>query len=181
MLALSALLRQVLLPGSALLALTLGVVPPAAAHTSLSSTAPQDGAQLGEAPEQVVLEFTGEVIELGAAVAVAGPAGEVQAAPPAVSGSTVTAELPGGLDGGQYEVEWRVTSADGHPISGAFAFAVVDGASDGAADGGVAERVDSIEGEEAGPSTAWLVAVPAVVLGLVVAGVVAVLRRSRQR
>ena len=43
-------------------------------------------------------------------------------------GTTVTQPLAGGLPAGAYTVEWRVTSADGHPLSGTFGFTVAQGA-----------------------------------------------------
>lgn len=40
------------------------------------------------------------------------------------AGTTVTADLRSGLVDGGYVVAWRVVSADGHPVSGAFRFSI---------------------------------------------------------
>ena len=122
------LARQVLLALFAVVALTLGGASPSWAHTALSATTPADGAELAVAPSEVVLQFTDEVIELGALVSVTGPPGAVDVGPLTVSGSTVTAGLPASMPGGSYSVDWRVSASDGHPISGTFSFSVEEGA-----------------------------------------------------
>ena len=121
--------RQVLLAVLAVVALTVGSASPSLAHTALASTTPADGAGVDEAPPEVMLQFTDEVIELGAVVSVTGPRGSVDVGPLTVSGATVTAGLPESLPGGSYSVDWRVSAADGHPISGTFSFSVVGTAS----------------------------------------------------
>ena len=50
---------------------------------------------------------------------------------PQVDGSTVTQRMAADAPSGRYTVQWRVTSADGHPISGEFGFAVGRAASGG--------------------------------------------------
>jgi len=107
--------------------LMLGALP-AAAHAALLSTNPPQGAQLSAAPRDVTLTFTEEV-GLGArAVEVADARGQrVNGSPPRHAGSdsrTVQVALPPGLGRGSYTVTWRVVSADGHPVSGTFAFGV---------------------------------------------------------
>jgi hypothetical protein len=104
--------------------LATAVAAPASAHNTLRSTSPADGAQLDSPPQQVSLSFDEDAIEVGTEISVSGPAGPVDVAPPAVSGPTVSAALPPDLPAGAYTVEWRVTSVDGHPISGTFAFTV---------------------------------------------------------
>jgi methionine-rich copper-binding protein CopC len=47
------------------------------------------------------------------------------------------------LPKGSYTVEWRVTSADGHPVSGTYRFAVDASAAD--AEEGAGEPIESIE------------------------------------
>ena len=43
---------------------------------------------------------------------------------PTVDAQTVNWPMPADLPEGAYVVTWRVVSADGHPISGAFSFGV---------------------------------------------------------
>lgn len=104
----------------------LGVSPsPAWAHAELSTTEPVSGSVLATSPQAVVLTFTEAVsVEVdGVRVLDAGAArrdtGEASA-----SGTRVTVPLSGSLADGGYLVAWRVVSADGHPIHGAFQFSV---------------------------------------------------------
>ncbi|WP_100499520.1 copper resistance CopC/CopD family protein [Geodermatophilus chilensis] len=114
-----------------------GVVtaPPAAAHAELVSTAPAEGARLDEAPDRVTLTFT-EGVSLGAGYArVLDAAGErVDAGDATVEGDTVVVPLRADLPDDGYLVTYRVVSADSHPVSGAFSFAVGDGELVAAAD-----------------------------------------------
>lgn len=140
----------------ALLVALLLVAPAgtAAAHDQLTGTEPADGATVQEAPEQVVLTFSGEIAELGAQVVVAGPDGEtVTDGEPRAIGTDVTQKLAADLPAGDYEVTWRVTSQDGHPISGTFGFEVAEGAAETSADEeSEAEETSEAETSEAAPS-----------------------------
>src|SRR5690606_20404665 len=71
---------------------------------------------------------SGEVGELGTQVAVTGPDGEsVVDGEPVVDGTEVEQALTDDLAAGSYDVVWRVTSQDGHPISGELGFTVEAG------------------------------------------------------
>lgn len=107
-------------------AILLGLgVPAASAHDALAGSTPADGATVPAAPAEVSLDFTGEVQELGAQVAVTGPDGAAASEGAVeVDGATVTQPLADDLTAGTYSVAWRVTSADGHPISGTTTFTV---------------------------------------------------------
>lgn len=111
----------------ALLAASAGV---ASAHASLLSTTPSAGQVLDESPPQVLLVFDetvdvslGEVRLLDGSGAAVGGVGQPKH--PGGSGSQVAVSVPG-LDDGSYIVSWKVVSADGHPIAGAFTFQVGD-------------------------------------------------------
>jgi copper transport protein len=109
--------------GAVLLAAT-----PASAHASLTATEPVGGTAVKTSPERVVLRFSETVqIPLGSIRVFASPSGEQVETPAAgrVDGipSAVGVKLPE-LDEGTYIVTWRVTSADAHPIHGAFTFTV---------------------------------------------------------
>ena len=117
------LLAAVIALGAVLLA-----AAPAAAHATLSSTEPLGGSALAAAPERVVLRFSEAVqIPLGSIRVFASPSGERVETGPAGradgDSNAVAVTLPG-LDKGNYIVTWRVTSADSHPIHGAFTFTV---------------------------------------------------------
>ena len=104
---------------------------PAFAHAQLSSTEPVGGTAVATSPDRVVLHF-GEAVEipLGSIRVFASPSGkqiETGAANHADGqGSAVAVKLPK-LEKGTYIVTWRVTSADSHPVHGAFTFVVGSG------------------------------------------------------
>jgi copper transport protein len=101
---------------------------PAAAHASLVSTDPGEGARLETVPAQVTIEFS-EGVSLGAGYArVLSSDGErVDTGTAAVEGRILAIPLRADLPEDGYLVTYRVVSADSHPISGAFSFAVGDG------------------------------------------------------
>lgn len=105
----------------------LAVLAPSGAHAhdQLVSSDPADGQVLTAPPTQVVLTFSSQVIDLSQDVQLTLPDGQRRdGLDVVVGGSTVTATLPDGLGGGEYGVQWRVVSGDGHPIEGSFRFTV---------------------------------------------------------
>ncbi|MFI5640815.1 copper resistance CopC/CopD family protein [Streptomyces goshikiensis] len=110
----------------AVFALVLGGAGAAFAHAGLSGSDPADGAVLKAAPQYVTLTFTESVSFSDDSLRVLSPQNERVNPRPArhVDGKDNTArvELSGTLPQGTYTVAWRVVSADGHPISGAFVF-----------------------------------------------------------
>lgn len=123
----SAALAVTLLGGAAVPAAVLGA-PVAAAHAVLLASDPEDGAALEAAPERVTLSFNEEINPSFVTVAVTGAdrtdhvRGEAT-----VEGEQVSAGI-GPLDDGEYTVGYRVTSADGHVITGSSRFTVGAGA-----------------------------------------------------
>ncbi len=134
------LVRLTALLGAAMLALVLLRAAPALAHSQLEGTTPEAGAQLDEAPREVVLRFAEGVRPVPGGLRVLAEDGtRVDEARPRNSGGTVTLALPALADGA-YVVSWRVVSADGHPVRGAFTFRV-GGVGDQTATGRLAERL----------------------------------------
>ena len=103
------------------LALALVAVP-ASAHDELKSSNPADGATLATPPSQVVLTFEEPPVALGAQVVVTGPGGPVSSGAPRLDGDDVVQDVQPQAPAGRYTIEWRVTSDDGHPVSGTLAF-----------------------------------------------------------
>ncbi|TFC94843.1 MULTISPECIES: copper resistance CopC family protein [Cryobacterium] len=106
----------------------LGPMAPAAyAHDQVQSTLPADGEHVDSAPSAVTITFTDDILEIGAVILVVDDEerdwaeGEMR-----LDGSQGTQAVELGMPDGAYQVRWRVVSADGHPVSGAFAFAVGD-------------------------------------------------------
>jgi len=143
----------------------------ASAHDQILSTTPADGQQVMAAPTEVTLRFTEDVLSIGAVVLVVdGHGTDWTDGKVRLEGIEATQALKPGAPDGAYQVRWRVVSADGHPVSGAFAFsvgavaptdsiapttatakpAVVDSAGDPAVDGGIPTVVVGIIGASTG-------------------------------
>lgn len=100
---------------------------PAAAHNTLLSSSPADGAQLTDSPTQISFLFdlpapletaSAELIEpdgvrTDLAGLTHGPAGDTE----------IVVPLPAGLSG-QMTVRWRLVGPDGHPLTGRVSFTV---------------------------------------------------------
>ena len=99
---------------------------PASAHDVLRSTNPADGAVVDRLPDRVVLTFDEPALAIGTEVVVTGPAGPVSDGQPRLVDAEVRQPVRAG-PAGRYTVLWRVTSADGHPVSGTFAFTTQQG------------------------------------------------------
>lgn len=160
---------------------------PALAHARLVETYPNDGGTLAESPEQVQLLFSEPIEAEFNPLEVYDQGGdqvdEDNARVSPNNAKLLVADL-GELPEGSYTVEWRVTSADAHPVSGAYRFAVDTSAAD--ADEGAGEPIEPIEQsaeqEETRRST-WGTNQVAV-LGLLLVGILAlaglvVLRRRK--
>lgn len=133
------LVAAVLALGAVLLA-----AAPASAHAVLETTEPVGGTAVATSPERVVLRFSEAVQIPPQAIRVfASPGGDQVEAGAAGradgQSNAVTAKLPK-LDKGAYIVTWRVTSADAHPIHGAFTFTIGE-AKGGAADAALVQKL----------------------------------------
>ncbi|MCU1667669.1 MAG: copper resistance protein CopC [Blastococcus sp.] len=123
----SALLLATLLGGW----LLAGVITagPAAAHATLVSTDPGEGARVARAPTKVTLTFDEPVsLAAGSARVLGAQGGRVDAGSASVEGPVLTIPLRSGLPDGGYLVTYRVVSADSHPVAGAFSYVVGKGA-----------------------------------------------------
>ncbi len=114
------------------IALGLGVAfgsgSAAFAHTGFVASTPTQGATVAELTE-VTLTFSGELLDIGASVAIVDADGIDRAAAPVEIRSGGLAVTPvEDLGDGPYVVTWRVVSADGHPIDGALEFTVAGAA-----------------------------------------------------
>lgn len=159
----AALLTTPLLVGAALLGAS-----PAAAHAGLLSSNPASRAELETMPPEVRLTFN-EPMNRPSYVTVTSPDGTVVAeGEGAVDGADVVQQVDDPRQAGTYRVDYRVISADGHPVEGALEFDVTTG---DAVESGPVEQVTS--------STWWwvaLVTLPWLALGALLLQ----RRRSRQ-
>jgi copper transport protein len=102
----------------------------ASAHAELSGTVPANEATVDDRPDEIEIAFTENVTVAFGGVRVFGPDGSrVDAGDAQADGDTV--RMPIEVDEpGTYAVSWRVVSADGHPVRGAFVFNVEEESSD---------------------------------------------------
>ena len=95
----------------------------ALAHASLLKSTPGDGDLLKNAPQTIELLFN-EPVEITAATLV-DPKGVIGALkPPSGTAPRVVIPLPAGLAVGSHLLSWRVTSEDGHSVSGSLVFSI---------------------------------------------------------
>ena len=96
---------------------------PAAAHSELRRSVPAAGAVLDRAPERIELHFSERVqltaLRLRRADSVEIPLPRRPIRPE----RTEIIALPP-LEPGEYRAEWRIISADGHPVGGVIPFRV---------------------------------------------------------
>lgn len=108
-----------------LLFLVLAISPISThAHAALLSTDPADGAILETAPENVTLTFSESVSAVDGGTVLHVRGSDPRPLEPSVRDETVTVPLPTDLTEGTYALQWRVISADGHPIAGTLMFSI---------------------------------------------------------
>jgi hypothetical protein len=159
---------------AALLALVLGASS-AAAHSVLLNTSPVRSAAVPTAPGKVVLTFNEMPQGEFSAIHVTGPDGQRRDdGPVQVVNDLVTEPLAGTRPAGRYVVDWRVVSADGHPVSGEFTFTAQSAAPQ------LVARAATTEAAPAKSSNTVGIVI-SVVAGLVIVGGIAALLLRRKR
>ncbi|EGD54252.1 copper resistance CopC family protein [Gordonia neofelifaecis] len=105
-------------------ALLVGLVAgPASAHSALVGSSPEQGAKIATAPDKVTLTFNEDLKSSYAVLKVVGPDNHFwQQGEPTVDGTEMSVALNGLGPAGEYKVNYRVTSADGHPVEGQTTF-----------------------------------------------------------
>ncbi|WP_289603688.1 copper resistance CopC family protein [Arthrobacter sp. zg-Y877] len=183
-----------------LLALCAGLLvsaPPAAAHDELTGSTPAAGAVLDAAPKSVELTFSSIPAAIGSQVRVLAEDGTDWAEGQVrILDNTATQSVRPEAPAGEYTVQWRVVSSDAHPIEGTFGFTVSGGgagngtgtesnAPAGSASSSASQPADTTptpvlnQSDDAG--SPWLVIVPAAVVLLAVAVLIALIIRRRLR
>lgn len=100
---------------------------PAAAHASLVSSSPVDGASITSSPSAVRLTFSEEVSEPAYAATRAPNGSVVKVTAVLVDANTVTTRLEATDQRGRYTTNYRVISADGHPVEGSIRWTTTTG------------------------------------------------------
>jgi copper resistance protein C len=104
-------------------AMALAGAPVAAAHAARVATDPTDNAALAQGPPRVSATFNEQLQPQFAAMTVVGPDGNLWSKGDAqVEGAVIAVEVRQLGPAGTYTVNYRVTSADGHPVSGSWSF-----------------------------------------------------------
>lgn len=95
----------------------------ASAHTALTASTPAEGQTLTEL-ERVSLEFSGNLLDIGATLTVVSGNSERFELDVEFPTSTVVEAAVPTLVTDDYVLEWRVVAEDGHPIEGVIAFRI---------------------------------------------------------
>jgi len=113
----------------ALALLVLALLPAGAAHghAGAATLSPAADGRLIEPPPTIRIVFSERVMGGADALRLVDAAGRPRAGAPRLSGRELTAQVRGTLGPGRYGYAFAVTSADGHGIRRAVAFAVKSG------------------------------------------------------
>lgn len=165
----------------AMLATMLGIGT-ASAHSAVVGSTPANGAQIATAPDTVSLRFNEALQPKFASLTVVGPDGNLWSkGDPTVQGDTISVPLEGLGPVGDYTIAFRVTSADGHPVSGTQTFSLTQegtGTPGPKAGGQSSDSGDSTE-SSTGNVLVWVIVGAAVVL--FVGGLWFALRKPRDQ
>ena len=111
--------------GMLMLAGLVLTAPPASAHTVLTGTDPAADTTIDGGPARVTATFNEDLQPSFAAMTVVGPDGNLWSqGDTSVQGPTASVGLRPLGPSGRYTVNYRVTSDDGHVVSGAWSFTV---------------------------------------------------------
>ena len=95
----------------------------ASAHATRVATDPVDNTELGQSPQKVSATFNEALQPQFAAMTVVGPDGNLwSTGDPTIEGAIASIGLRPLGPTGTYTVNYRVTSADGHVVSGSWSF-----------------------------------------------------------
>ena len=103
--------------------MALAGAPVASAHAARIATDPAENAALAAGPQRVSATFNEQMQPEFAAMTVVGPDGNLwSTGDPQVAGAVIVVGVRPLGPSGTYTVNYRVTSADGHPVSGSWTF-----------------------------------------------------------
>lgn len=170
-------MKRLLVLVAALFAAMSLSVGSAAAHSVVMSSSPEDGDRIAAAPDRVSVTFNENLQEQFAALTVVGPDGNLWSkSDPIIEGSTVAVELDGLGPIGEYTIAYRVTSADGHPVSGTRTFTLTEEGTGTPGEAAAGESAADSDDGGSGPAV-WIFVVLAVVV--VGAGLAFALRKPK--
>lgn len=173
----------------------------AQAHSELVSTSPEDGQVLDAPPTEVTFTFNEDLLPDFVNFVATNADGDVtELVVSGLNGPTVVLAWPPQAPGGEWQVDYRVVSADGHPVDGSITFSYVaespsptptpstpspspttSSATPEPASTSAEPSPSAVPASESsGPSTGWIIAIVGVgaLIGIVVVGLVARRRAS---
>ncbi len=175
-------MRRVLSVLAVLVVVVLGAPLTASAHDVLETTTPAADSTVERLPQSVSLTFTDVPLSIGTQVVVTGPSGAVQQGAPTIEGRVVTQAISPSAPAGSYTVTYRVTSDDGHPVTGSYAFVATTGL-DGstAAPGTAVQQPRPADDGTSFPLAAVLLTIAGTLMLLGIGGFVALRAREADR
>ncbi|MFI6870995.1 copper resistance protein CopC [Nocardia sp. NPDC050406] len=97
------------------------------AHSSVVASDPAAGARLAQGPARATVTFNEDLQTSYPSMTVTGPDGNLWSkGEPTVEGRTISIALGELGPVGEYKIAYRVTSADGHPVSGKINFELTE-------------------------------------------------------
>jgi len=116
--------RAGLIAATVILALTAISTQQAHGDAALQNSSPAAGSVFISRPTQIELTFTEEALTIGTQIVVEGPDGSATDGDLDVDATTVRQPLKAALPEGNYTVEWRIVSGDGHPVNDTYTFTI---------------------------------------------------------
>lgn len=152
--------------GSVVLALALVLTAtPVYSHSQVVGSNPEDGATVAALPEMVEVEFS-ENLSQPAFIAVVAPNGDILETNTSIDGNVVRATVERSDQQGEYALNFRVVSADGHPITGSVRFKVESQATDASPNPESKNDEAFDTGSESDGTSSWFfIAIAVVVVG----------------
>ncbi|MFC9786815.1 copper resistance protein CopC [Rhodococcus sp. NPDC127528] len=150
----------------------------AGAHSVVTGSVPDNGASVATGPAQASVTFNEPLQSSFATMTVVGPDGNLWSkGDPTVQGQTISVPVGDLGPTGEYTIAFRVTSADGHPVSGTRTFTLT---AEGTGTPGAKAGGSSTSGDEgSGGVPLWpFIAGAVVVFG---GGLAFALRRPRDK
>jgi methionine-rich copper-binding protein CopC len=116
-------LLATLIIAASLTVMAIAAAGTASAHATRIATDPVENAELSQAPQKISATFNEALQPQFAAMTVVGPDGNLwSTGGPQVTGAVISVGVRPLGPSGTYTVNYRVTSADGHPVSGSWSF-----------------------------------------------------------
>ncbi|MET8429652.1 copper resistance CopC family protein [Nocardia sp. NPDC004860] len=133
------------------------------AHSAPISSSPDNGAQIDTSPASVSITFNENLQPAYPSMTVTGPDRNLWSkGQPKVEGPTISIEVGELGPAGEYTIAYRVTSADGHPVSGKRTFTLTKPGN--GTPGPKADSAAKSGGSDGGGVPLWIFIVGAVVL-----------------